>query len=167
MSPLYIFTCHNIILDDIKLLIPEAHDAAYLFHDYHGGYYMRPGFVIKWNQYRSEQRTNNDQEKGNGDVNRFVGAHTAIDDWSYGMGKWFNDKHLDFVQYMENGVQNKRHTSEILKNKLLNLVWDYQDKYHKKKHLRIAMKYASIALKGNKDIIQKILKRKVFYDRNT
>eukprot|EP01084_Bolivina_argentea_P308007 532468_1 len=167
IHPELIFRCHNLILYAVKDLIPLAHQACYDFHNYHKGYYMRIELILKWNHWGSLRRTNNEQEKGNCDINKFVGPHTPLDDWSYRMGRWFNDKYLDYVSYQEKGVQNKRHTTEILKNKLLVKVWDFMDRYQEDKDLLIGMKYASVALKGNKTTLEKVLKRKVFYDRNT
>eukprot|EP01084_Bolivina_argentea_P315421 546460_1 len=130
---------------------------------YHRKQYMEPKTKRhEWNHYRSYVRTNNELENRNGKVNKMFGTHPYIHKFAFQLAKWYQMEYVELQQYINQGYQRQRKNVEILKNNLLDKCWDFIDA--KKGHetnedLVIFLKYASVALKGNKETITRILKR--------
>eukprot|EP01083_Nonionella_stella_P038522 104813_1 len=166
VPPKLVPKCWNILRKERKKIYSQCKEQMDEFIQYHKKTYMKDGsWIVSWNHYRSYVRTNNELERKNGILNARLGRHPFLDKWVMGMAEWYMDEYIKFKQYVNNGVQSKRHKKEILKNELLDKCWDFVDENQDQESLMIFLKYSSIALKGNQQVLQKILKRKCFYQR--
>ncbi len=131
-------------------------------------YMKNPDYAMAWNHWWSWVRTNNELENRNGKINKMFGAHPYINKFAFRLAKWYGQEYLQLEQYIKQGYQRKRRTSEVLKNKLLEKCWKWLEELGKNPtddQLIIFVKYCSVAVNGDKKKLKEILARPEFWKK--
>ncbi len=120
-----------------KLIVKKRGDVEFGFKDvcgeagikwiqYFRDRYMKDSeFAESWNHWWSFVRTNNELESRNGRVNLMFGSHPYINKFAFRLAKWYQDEYVQLQQYISQGYQRKRKSTEVLKNDLLTKCWKW------------------------------------------
>ena len=130
-----------------KITPLSYHNQCKRFILYHQSQWMRSASFIKdWNCYRSTTRTNNPLECRNSIINARFGSHPFLFDFVWKLSEWYADAASDYDQYKSHGTGNVKSKREILKEQVLNDLWDFIDQNQKTRDVLLFLEKASIAL---------------------
>lgn len=163
MKPKYITRTWNLLFKkSFKLNINKTdHNKIVELVLYHKKYYMKSSsYIMQWNHFNANIRTNNHLETLNYSVLLFYGTHKDFSEFMLKNNQYFKLEYIKLNQY-KNGKIYKRKKDVIIKNQCLIklMYWLNTIDNPTDNDLLCYLKYVSIALKGNIQSCQKILNK--------
>ena len=117
-------------------------------------------FIMSWNNFDSDVRTNNTLERKNGSIKQLFGVHPYISKWCWQTAKLFEDGFVEMEQYITNGSTRVRSRENILREVLLKKHWEYISNENNQNDNDILsfLKETSIILKAKEPRLRKMYK---------
>ena len=159
LPPTLVPLAFNILAKMYKEHTPVKHQQNCLkWIEYYKRQWLRSGhFIMSWNCYKSTIRTNNLLESRNALMNDSFGSHPYLFKFVYDLAEWFASGFIVYEQYIEHGIGNKKHTKEVLKEKVLNKWWGFIAKQQTRDDILLFLEQTSIALRAGEKTLQNML----------